>query len=306
MTTMYTPAGLHRPAGLQLPEPATVPPPAVVPEPVAVPIPAGAGATGASAGERGTLWYPASGCDDRCRDGRFRRSNPVATVMRLVGLVAVLAGGLLLTPLLRSTALRAMARGILAVLGIRTVWRGPEPRPGSLLVANHVSWLDVVALAALLPVRMVAKHDVRSWPGIGGAAGHARTIFIDRTRPRALPETVAEVAGALRAGSTVAIFPEGTTYCGPQQGRFRAALFQAAIDAGAPVVPVSIGYDSTEASFVGADTLGGSVLRVARLRRLTLTMVAAPALRPDPGADRRVLARAAQASRAGGGYHLAA
>ncbi|MDI6097868.1 lysophospholipid acyltransferase family protein [Actinoplanes sp. NEAU-A12] len=258
------------------------------------------------AGERGTLWYPASGCDDKCRDGDFRRSGPVTTVVRLTGLVAVLLGGLLLTPLLRGVALRAMARGILAVLGVRTVWRGPEPRPGSLLVANHVSWLDVVAMAAILPVRMVAKHEVRAWAGIGRAAVHAGTIFIDRTRPRALPETVAEVAGALRAGSTIAIFPEGTTYCGPEQGRFRSALFQAAIDAGAPVVPVSIGYDSTEASFVGADTLGASVLRVARVRRLTLTMVAAPALRPDPGADRRVLARAAQASRAGGGYHLAA
>jgi 1-acyl-sn-glycerol-3-phosphate acyltransferase len=258
------------------------------------------------AGAGGTLWYPASGCDDRCRDGDFRRRGPVTTVLRLAGLVAVLLGGLLLVPVLRGAALRAMARGILAVLGVRTVWRGPAPRPGSLLVANHVSWLDVVALAAIHPVRMVAKHEVSTWPGIAGAAVHAGTIFIDRTRPRALPATVAEVTGALRAGSTVAVFPEGTTYCGPEQGRFRSALFQAAIDAGAPVVPVSVGYDSTEAAFVGADTLGGSVLRVARLRRLTLTMVAAPALRPDPGADRRVLARAAQASRAGGGYHLAA
>jgi 1-acyl-sn-glycerol-3-phosphate acyltransferase len=254
----------------------------------------------------GTMWQPASACGDRCRDGGGHRSGPLTAFMRVWGLVAVLAIGLPVAALARGTAMRTLARAILAVLGVRTVWRGPAPRPGSLLVANHVSWLDVIALAAAQPVRMVAKHDVRAWPGIGGTAERAGTIFIDRTRPRALPGTVAEVAGALRAGHSVTLFPEGTTYCGAEHGRFRAALFQAAIDAGAPVVPVSVAYDSTEAAFVGADTLGGSVLRIARTRRITLTLVAAPALRPDPGADRRALARAAQSSLAGGGYHLAA
>jgi 1-acyl-sn-glycerol-3-phosphate acyltransferase len=254
----------------------------------------------------GTFWQPASGCDDRCRDGHAgRRAAPVAVVVRVVALVAVLVGGLAMA-VLTSAALRAMARGILAVLGVRLVWRGPAPRPGSLLVANHVSWLDVIALATILPARMVAKHDVRAWPGIGGAAVRAGTIFIDRTRPSALPGTVAEVAGALRAGHSVVLFPEGTTYCGPERGPFRSALFQAAIDAGAPVVPVSIGYDSTEAAFVGDDTLGESIMRIARVPRLTMTLAAAPALRPDPGADRRALARAAQSSLAGRGYHLAA
>jgi 1-acyl-sn-glycerol-3-phosphate acyltransferase len=254
----------------------------------------------------GSLWQPASACGDGCRAGDAHRSGSLTTLVRLAGLVTVLAIGIPLASLARGVAMRTLARAILAVLGVRAVWRGPAPRPGSLLVANHVSWLDVIALAAAQPVRMVAKHDVRSWPGIGGTATRAGTIFIDRTRPRALPETVAEVAAALRAGHSVTLFPEGTTYCGAEQGRFRAALFQAAIDAGAPVVPVSVGYDTTEASFVGQDTIGGSVLRIARTRRITLTLVAAPALRPDPGADRRALARAAQSSLAGGGYHLAA
>ncbi|WP_430780975.1 lysophospholipid acyltransferase family protein [Actinoplanes sp. G11-F43] len=253
-----------------------------------------------------TLWQPASACDDRCRTGGFTRSGPVRVAVRVTALVAVLLLGLLPAALLRGAAVRALGRAILAALGIRLVWRGPAPRPGSLLVANHVSWLDPVALAATLPVRVVAKHDVRSWPGLGWAAGRMGAVFIDRSRPRTLPGTVAEVAAQLRAGSSVALFPEGTTYCGPDQGRFRPALFQAAIDAGARVVPVSVGYDCAEASFLGAETLWESVLRVARVRELTVTLVAAPALRPDPDADRRVLARAAQSSLAGGGYHLAA
>ncbi|HWS32018.1 MAG TPA: lysophospholipid acyltransferase family protein [Actinoplanes sp.] len=255
---------------------------------------------------RGTLWQPASACDDRCRPEEHRVVSPIRALLRIVGLTGVLLVGLPLAALLRGTGPRALARGILAALGIRLRWRGPAPRPGSLLVANHISWLDAVALAAVLPVRVVAKHDVRAWAGIGWGSARIGSIFIDRTRPRSLPGTVAEVADSLRAGRSVAAFPEGTTFCGPERGRFRPALFQAAIDANAPVVPVSIGYDSAEASFLADETLWESIRRVARVRELTLTVAAAPALRPDPGADRRVLARAAQSSLVGGGYHLAA
>ncbi|MEU4559671.1 lysophospholipid acyltransferase family protein [Actinoplanes sp. NPDC023936] len=251
-------------------------------------------------------WQPASGCGDGCRPGDASPSTPVTAALRVTGLIAVLLMGLLPAALLRGGALRALPRAILAVLGVRLVWRGPAPRPGSLLVANHVSWLDVVALHAAVPVRLVAKHDVRQWPAIGATAGRSGAIFIDRNRPKSLPQTVGEVAAALRAGRSVAVFPEGTTYCGTESGAFRPALFQAAIDSGAPVVPISISYDSTEAAFVGADTLWGSVLRVARVRRLTVTLVAAPALRPESGAGRRALARAAQASLGGRGYRLAA
>ncbi|MEV6298374.1 lysophospholipid acyltransferase family protein [Actinoplanes sp. NPDC051861] len=226
--------------------------------------------------------------------------------LRVTALLAVLLTGLLPAALLGGAALRSLARTILAVLGVRLVRRGPAPRPGSLLVANHVSWLDVLALVSVTPVRLVAKCEVKGWPGIGATAGRAGAIFIDRTRPKTLPGTVGDVTGQLRAGRSVAAFPEGTTFCGTEHGPFRPALFQAAVDSGAPVVPVSIGYDSTEAAFIGDQTLWDSVCRVARLRRLTVTVAFAPALRPAPGADRRALARAAQASLGGGGYHLAA
>ncbi|MBB2946208.1 1-acyl-sn-glycerol-3-phosphate acyltransferase [Actinoplanes lutulentus] len=251
-------------------------------------------------------WHPASGCDDGCRPGGHTRVRPVTAGLRVAGLIGVLLTGLLPAALLRGAALQALPRAILAVLGVRLVWRGAVPRPGSLLVANHVSWLDIVALYSVVPVRLVAKHDVREWPAIGATADRSGAIFIDRTRPKTLPRTVGEVAAALRGGRSVALFPEGTTYCGTESGPFRPALFQAAIDAEAPVVPISISYDSTEAAFVGEDTLWESVLRVARVRRLTVTLAAAPALRPEPGAGRQTLARAAQSSLGGSGYRLAA
>jgi len=252
------------------------------------------------------MWQPVSGCGDKCRDGADARAVRGLATLRMVTLTGVLAGGFLLVPVLRGAALRGLARTMLAVLGIKLVRRGPALRPGSLLAANHVSWLDILVLMAVAPVRMVAKGEVGGWPGIGALAGLSGAIFIDRSRPKALPTTVAEVAAALRAGRTVAAFPEGTTFCGANQGRFRPALFQAAIDAKAPVVPASICYDSTAAAFIGDDTLFASVRRVAALRSLTVTLVTAPALRPAPDADRRVLARATQSSLGPSGYRLAA
>jgi len=243
-----------------------------------------------------TVWQPASACGDACRLGGHDVARQAVSVLRVVTLCAVLLLGLLVVPLARRAAVPALARTILAALGVRLVWRGPAPRAGSLLVANHVSWLDIVALLAVAPTRMVAKCEVKGWPGIGGLAAATGAIFVDRSRPRSLPGTVAEVAAALRAGRSVAAFPEGTTYCGVARGRFRPALFQAAADAGAPVVPIAISYDSTAAAFIGDDTLWSSVRRVAGVRRLTVTLVASPALRPTGGADRKTLARAAQAS----------
>jgi 1-acyl-sn-glycerol-3-phosphate acyltransferase len=252
------------------------------------------------------LWQPVSGCTSQCRDGLDRRAVPGTGALRMIALTGVLLGGLLLVPLLRGVAVRTLARTMLAVLGIRVARQGPAVRPGSLVVANHVSWLDILVLTAHSPVRLVAKGEVGSWPGIGVLAGLSGAIFIDRSRPKSLPGTVAEVTAALRSGRTVAAFPEGTTYCGANQGPFRPALFQAAIDAGAPVVPASIVYDSTAAAFIGEDTLIDSIRRVAALRSLTVTLVTAPALRPEPSAGRRMLARAAQASLRVSGYRLAA
>ena len=252
------------------------------------------------------MWQPVSGCGDQCRAGTDPRAVRGQAALRVVLLAGVLLGGFLLVPLLRGGALRTLARTMLAVLGVRLVRQGPALRPGSLLTANHVSWLDILVLLAVAPVRLVAKGEVGAWPGIGVLAGLSGAIFIDRSRPKALPTTVAEVTAALRAGRTVAAFPEGTTFCGANQGRFRPALFQAAIDAGAPVVPASICYDTTAAAFIGDDTLWDSIRRIAALRSLTVTLVTAPALRPTVDADRRTLARAAQSSLGPSGYRLAA
>ena len=160
----------------------------------------------------------------------------------------------------------------------RTCSRGPDPvhrrhrahQRRLLLVANHISWLDIPLLAAVRPARMLAKSDIRDWPVAGPPAARGGALFIDRDRLRALPDTVARIADALRRGQAVGVFPEGSTWCGRAQGNFRRAVFQAALDAEVPVQPVRLGYRvvggpaSTAPAFIREDSLPASVWRGAR------------------------------------------
>ncbi|WP_367039578.1 lysophospholipid acyltransferase family protein [Streptomyces sp. Je 1-332] len=212
--------------------------------------------------------------------------------------------------LARPRVLRARARGILGALGIRLEVATEEPeseperlsvtgsRPGTLIVANHISWLDVVSLLAVEPVTVLAKREVGQWPVIGALARRAGSQFIDRDGLRQLPRAVADLASTLRSGRSVLVFPQATTWCSVAGGRFRRATFQAAADAGAPVRPVTIRYyrhgrRSTTAAFLGEETFGASLHRVARARGLTVRVTARAPLR---GTDRRELAAEAQAA----------
>ncbi|MEV4758302.1 lysophospholipid acyltransferase family protein [Micromonospora sp. NPDC049559] len=271
----------------------------------------------------GTLWQPRSDCGPDCLPG----PEQVGTVSaarragRLAALVGALLFGALLLPVLpvlpasgRWFAGRAWARTVLRALGVELLVRGRVPRRRVLLVANHISWLDIVAVLAITPARLLAKHEVRGWPLIGALAAAGGTIFVNRTRPRDLPDTVRRIADVLRADGVVATFPEGTTWCGVvgcpagcgcgSSGRFRPAVFQAAIDAGALVVPLTLRYQTgrssdattTAAAFLGDDTLWASVRRVIAVRKLVVCATATAALHPEPAADRRRLARAAESA----------
>ncbi|WP_173166681.1 lysophospholipid acyltransferase family protein [Phytohabitans suffuscus] len=253
------------------------------------------------------MWQPRSDCGPECLPDpeSSARVSGVRQVARFFALIGALVGGVALLPVLpllkprgRRAAARAWARSILAALEVRLVTKGRLPTERALLVANHISWLDIVAVLAVAPAQMLAKHDVRDWPVIGRLAATAGTIFVDRTRPRALPGTVSDVAAALRAGGVVAVFPEGTTWCGAMAGHFRPAMFQAALDAGAKVVPVAINYGErpTTVAFLGEDSLWVSLRRVLAVRRLVVSVTATPALHPEAVATRRQLARVAEAA----------
>ncbi|MEV7009579.1 lysophospholipid acyltransferase family protein [Streptosporangium sp. NPDC051022] len=242
-------------------------------------------------------------------------------VLRLAAAVLVLLAGTVLALVARglSTTRRirlmsAWSRAVLWTLGVRVEVRpgfaflagsaaGLRIRPVStaapLVVSNHVSWLDPLVMAAVMPCRLLTRSETLGRPVIGGLAAAAGVLVIDAGRPSTLPEAVAGVAGALGEGEPVAAFPEGTTWCGREMGAFRRAVFQAALDAGAPVRPVALRYlgpggaTATEAAYVGDDTLVASVRRVAGIRRLTVEVTLLP---PVQARDRRSLAWAAESS----------
>jgi 1-acyl-sn-glycerol-3-phosphate acyltransferase len=127
-------------------------------------------------------------------------------------------------------------------LGIEVFVTGEPPPSRALWVANHVSWLDVMALGRLRALHFVAKHDVGEWPLIGRLASASGTRFVDREGRRGLRTLVEDLAAQLDAGRSVAIFPEGTTTPGDVLLRFKPLLFQAAVLAKAPVQPVTLRY----------------------------------------------------------------
>ncbi|GIH22493.1 1-acyl-sn-glycerol-3-phosphate acyltransferase [Acrocarpospora phusangensis] len=195
------------------------------------------------------------------------------------------------------------SRGFSVLGGAPTVSAVPSG-DGTLLVANHISWLDPLVMAATLPCRPLAKSEVGEWPLIRTLARGAGVLFIHRDRLLALPEAVEGVASALRAGDTVVAFPEGTTWCGGEMGPFRPAVFQAALNADAAVRPATIHYreravTSARPCYVGGDTLVGSILRVAGTRDLTVTVTLFPPVRLSPAGRpheaRKALASVAEA-----------
>jgi 1-acyl-sn-glycerol-3-phosphate acyltransferase len=259
-------------------------------------------------------WLPRSPCDDGCLPppGHAPSVGPLRLAARLAAASAVVLASLgiaAVVPVLRSRVrdwlTRQWFRTLLVALGVRLVVRagarfGPAGT-GVLVVADHVSWLDVIALNAVQPCRMVAKHEVHRWHLVGWLATVSGTIFIDRERLRALPGTVAEICAGLRAGSRVVVFPEATTWCGRSRGPYRPAAFQAALDAGAAVRPVGLRFSlppgqapTTAAAFVGSCSLWTSLCRVAALRGLAVEVKPLPELAGVDYPNRRAIATAAR------------
>jgi len=219
-----------------------------------------------------------------------------AVVHGLHGLAIVLFASPSLEPARRRERIAWWSRKMLAVLGIALEHDGAPTHARSLLVANHVSWLDIMAIHAVVPeARFVSKADVKAWPLIARLVDSAGTIYLERERKRDALRVVHAVAAALGAGEVVAIFPEGTTSTGHALLPFHANLLQAAIATSTPVQPVALRYSETSrpvseaVEFIGATSLLTSLWRTScgdgvRARLAFL------APRDSTGADRRALA----------------
>jgi 1-acyl-sn-glycerol-3-phosphate acyltransferase len=134
-------------------------------------------------------------------------------------------------------------RLICAILGIRITRNGVKPDGGPhLIVANHVSWTDIIALASVFPLTFLAKSEVANWPLLGSLARLQGTIFIERGDRQQLASVNATIADCLRRGSSLVVFPEGTSTHGVIEPKFNSSHFQAAHLGEVPILPVSIFY----------------------------------------------------------------
>ena len=234
------------------------------------------------------------------RSTRLRRAARLARhLVHVYASARLRASGL--RPRGRCELAAAFACDMLNALEVRPQVHG-RPYPSTdpvLIVANHVSWLDMYALNAVAGARFVAKSEVRAWPFFGTIAARFDSLFIVRGSYRDAARMRTEVAHALREGARVVVFPEGTTNDGTTVGRFHPALFQSAIDARVPVQPAAIRYhdgrgaQSPAPVFVGDTTLLASVARVIREPSLSVEVTFGPSLSPL-GVTRKVLAEHAR------------
>ena len=185
---------------------------------------------------------------------------------------------------------------LLRLLGIELILEG-QFRPGAkLLVMNHISWLDIMAVHSVYPrARFVSKADVQGWPLIGRLVAAGGTLYIQREKRRDAMRVVHQMAEAMAAGDTVAVFPEGTTADGHTLLPFHANLLQAAITTGVPVQPVALRYADAQdavsraAQFVGETTMPQTFWRLACADGMSVRVQVLTA-ESTTHADRRALA----------------
>jgi 1-acyl-sn-glycerol-3-phosphate acyltransferase len=239
------------------------------------------------------------------RHDRAHTSIPVRfyrSTLLLFHLFAGIATVALLFPFYGSARRRlAVARWsarILSAVNVKPRLRGVPPRikgRAAVLVANHVSWLDIPLVHSVWQVRFIAKAEVRRWPLIGWLSARTGTLFIQRGKGRHAARINQAIHAAFLAGDAIGVFPEGTTSEGAGLKPFHASLLQPAVDERALVFPVALRYlDGEErlnvnASYVGDTSLLESMAMILRERKIVAELIFLPAIDAE-GKSRRELA----------------
>ncbi|MBV8209335.1 MAG: 1-acyl-sn-glycerol-3-phosphate acyltransferase [Burkholderiaceae bacterium] len=209
----------------------------------------------------------------------------------------------------RDSAIMTWSRILLLIIGVRPQSFGEPPRPGgtqdtdespgSLLLANHTSWLEVFSIAAVVPARFVSKSEIARWPVFGWLAIAVGTLFVERGRRHAVARANQAVAERLRSGQLIAVFPEGTTTDGSRLLPFHANLVQPALDIQAPIRPVGVrftqrGAVSRAAMYIDDMNVMQSLWRIVTAPHLTVELHWLPPI--DPPRGRHEAARSARAA----------
>ncbi len=235
-------------------------------------------------------------------DGFRATLRVVALAATTLGLYLLLRAGLLARRRAESRAgwqnrlFRAWCRALARLLGVEARWHGAVPDPPFVLVANHLSYVDILLLGSRLPCLFVAKAEVAEWPVLGHLCRSVGTLFIDRDRKRDVPRTLEAIRETLGRGLGVVFFPEGTSSDGARVPPFRPALLELPARLGMPVHHAALAYRTP----AGSPPAGESVcwwgdapflphlLRLLRLPAIEATVVLGSG--PIAARDRKALA----------------
>lgn len=199
----------------------------------------------------------------------------------------------------RNARIQNWSRRLLAICNVTVA--APSGAPAlhhALIVANHVSWLDIFVINSIHPCRFVAKSEIREWPVLGWLVEQAGTVFIARGSRRDLRHVFKGIVAALQMGARVALFPEGTTAPQGTVLSFHANLFEAAVDAKVQVQPYALRYLDAQGAlhpavdFIGDMTFARSVTTILASGAIRAELVCLPPI-DAAGAHRRELAEQA-------------
>jgi len=177
----------------------------------------------------------------------------------------------LMSPTRKRLALQRWSAQLMRHLAANLTVHGEPPQHNGtpfMLVANHVSWLDIFAINAAVPTRFVAKAEVRGWPLVGWLCVKADTLFIERERRRDLARLDDVISHALRNAAGMAVFLEGTTTDGTTVLPFHSSLLRPAQAADAPVFPVAIRYRRNDGSICTEAAYDGDKTAYDTLRNM--------------------------------------
>jgi len=226
----------------------------------------------------------------------------VCAALRGTGVAVMLLLAAPFAAVLRFMPLQGVRRSwialLLSVLGVRVRISGTPSAVPCLLVANHISWLDILALGRFSDAGFVAKADIRKWPLIGWLAESVGTEFIVRGGG-GVAALGRRLSTRLEGGSSICLFPEGTTTAGPVPGRFYPQLLVCTEQANVPVQPVAVRYSGRgahAAPFVGDDEFVSHLWRLLSAGSIEVELAFLPAIRNCDARTTASLAREAIAT----------
>ncbi|MEO5578007.1 MAG: lysophospholipid acyltransferase family protein [Sphingomicrobium sp.] len=191
---------------------------------------------------------------------------------------------------------RRFLGGVARICGADVRVEGVPAKPGELLIANHVSWLDIMVLAGATGCAFISKAEIRGHPVLRWVADQNHTIYVDRTERRAIHDQARSILGGLERDQPLALFPEGTVGDGGTLLPFKPSLLSAVAPPPEGVIlrPVAIdynGYAHVLSWAPGEHGVDNALRILGRRGRLPVTVRLLDPLAPS--ADRKIIARAA-------------